>query len=176
MPDWPRLAVTAGSVLAGTVAGYLAERLLLRDRHEALRAASPLGQIEGEQHRLGGPDGARLCVETYGPADSASGEVVLVHGFSLMGRCWHEQVVALRDRLRLVTYDHPGHGRSSRPLSGKHSLELLADALAAVIQQATDAARGKIVVVGHSMGGMTALACARRHPQLFERRVGALLL
>jgi pimeloyl-ACP methyl ester carboxylesterase len=169
-----------GSVVTGAAAGYLAERALLRPRFQTVQPTDEIGRLTGEQNYLRGPEDVRLLVETYEPARPLSTppvpEIVLSHGFSLSGRCWHEQVAALRDRFRLVTYDQPGHGRSSAPRSGTYSLDLLADSLATVIQDATDAERGRLLLVGHSMGGMAVLAFARRHRELFASRVGALLL
>ncbi len=195
MPDWRRVGLSFAAATAGTVTGLVAERLLMRRRHDRGPYGPPLGDVTGDVTTLLGPDGARLHVETYGTSvtgdqdvplrehpgalasrEGPAAEVVLVHAFAQTGRAWHEQVVGLRDRLRLVTYDQPGHGRSSTPSSGEYSLDLLADALAAVIEQSTDEARGRLVLVGHSLGGMTALAFARCHRALFARRVGALLL
>lgn len=194
MPVWRRVGLSFAAATAGTVTGLVAERLLMRRRHDRERHGPPLGNVTGDTSTLVGPDGVSLYVETYGPALADAGvapaehagppgrhegpaaEVVLVHAFAQTGRAWHEQVVGLSDRYRLVTYDQPGHGRSSAPSSGEYSLDLLADALAAVIEHATDMARGRLVLVGHSLGGMTALAFARRHRALFAQRVGALLL
>lgn len=182
MPDWRRMGLALAAVTVGTASGFLGERLLMRRRHDQERPGPPLGEVAGDARTLVGPDGVRLHVEVWGP-DAPRGrdgrpatEVVLVHAFALTGRAWHEQVVGLRDRLRLVAYDQPGHGRSSAPSHGEYSLDLLADALAAVVEEATDPRRGRLVLVGHSLGGMTALAFARRHRDLFEQRVGALLL
>lgn len=180
MADWRRFAGPGGAA-AGVALGYLLERAAFRGRLPVSRYGPELGTLEGEGREIRGPDGTRLFVEVYGPAGSEEPgppvpEVVLVHGYSMSGRSWHEQVVALRDRFRLVTYDQPGHSRSSAPRSGSYSLALLADALRDVIEAATDPSRGRLIVVGHSMGGMTALAFARCHAELFRERVGALLL
>lgn len=181
MPDWRRVGLSLVAATAGTLAGLVGERLLIRGRHDREGSGEPLGEMEGDVTTLAGPDEVRLHVETYGPVgplrgDEPTAEVVAVHAFAQTGRVWHEQVVGLRDRHRLVTYDQPGHGASSAPSSGEYSLDLLADALAAVVEQATESGRGRLVLVGHSLGGMTALAFARRHGVLFGQRVGALLL
>lgn len=174
MADWWRLLFNAGAASAGVAVGYAAERLLVHGRIDQPSPGPPLGEEAGDLSTIDGPDGSKLAVEYYGPPDAQ--QVMLVHGFSMSGRSWHEQVVALRDRFRLITYDQPGHARSSKPDSGEYSLDLLADGLAAVVEQATDPSRGPLVLVGHSMGGMTALCFARCHSDLFDRRVGALLL
>jgi pimeloyl-ACP methyl ester carboxylesterase len=173
--DWRRVAIGVGAAAAGTVTGYLGERALVRTRLPVEPGDPLLGQLSGRTTELDGPGGVRLVVETYGPVEpSAPSDVVLVHGFCLTARSWHEQVDGLSDRLRLVTYDQPGHGRSSTPEDG-FTWDLLGDCLARVVEQATDAGR-PLVLAGHSMGGMAILTFARRHPELFESRVTGLVL
>lgn len=194
MPDWRRLAMGVGAVGIGAAAGWAAERALLRGRLEPTRQDPELGLIEGEQTTIAGPAGTRLLVESYGPEDGPL--VVLSHGFAMTGRCWHEQVVALGDRYRLVTYDQPGHGRSTGPVDradgrgdgrgggadgrrrgggadGGYSLDLLGHALHEVVRRLPDR---PLVLVGHSMGAMSALAFARLYPRLFQQRVSGLVL
>lgn len=188
MPDWRRLAVGVGAVGVGAAAGWAVERALLRKRLEPTRQDPELGLIEGEQTTIAGPAGTRLLVESYGPEDGPL--VLLSHGFAMTGRCWHEQVVALGDRYRLVTYDQPGHGRSTGPTDradgrgsradgrgnrgdGGYSLDLLGHALHEVVRRLPDR---PFVLVGHSMGAMSALAFARLYPRLFHDRVSGLVL
>ena len=170
-------ALTTAAVLGGAATGYLAERALLRPRLSATAAAAAepgpqLGEIAGEQREVAGPDGVRLLVESYGPADAPT--IVLAHGWTNTRRVWHEQVVALADRFRLVTYDQPGHGRSSRSRTNVYDMDLFGDALAAVV----DSLPGdeEIVLCGHSLGGMTVMNFARRHPDLLDRAREVFLL
>lgn len=175
MPEWRKLLVGAGAIGLGAAAGWAAERALLRGRLEPTRQDPTIGLIEGEQEVLAGPAGTKITIESYGPEDGPL--VLLAHGFAMTGRCWHEQVVALSDRYRLVTYDQPGHGRSTAPndVDGDsgYSLDLLGDTMAEIVRWLPDR---PIVLVGHSMGGMSALAFARRHPRLFHQRIRGLLL
>ncbi|MDX1659893.1 MAG: alpha/beta hydrolase [Nitriliruptorales bacterium] len=165
--------LVAAAVAAGAAAGYLAERVVLRHRLTAPQPAGPaLGTIAGDASEVRGPDGLRINVETYGPRSAP--QVVFSHGWVCSTRVWHEQVLGLSDRLRLVTYDQPGHGRSSDPRSGEYSLDLFGDTLTAVIDQATDP--GPLVLCGHSLGGMSILNAIRRHPELADRIAGVLLL
>ncbi len=66
----------------------------------------------------------------------------------------------------MVFYDQRGHGESGRPASESCTIARLGRDLAEVID-AVDPT-GPVVVVGHSMGGMTALALAH---QLFDERI-----
>ena len=121
------------------------------------------------------PDDVRLHVETSGPAD-AEVTAVLLHGWTLDGRSWHRQVAALREAypsVRVVSYDARGHGRSSCMALPTATLAQLGDDLAAVLD--TVAPTGRVVLVGHSMGGMTIMEYAHRHPEHFARRTAGLV-
>jgi pimeloyl-ACP methyl ester carboxylesterase len=161
------------AVVVGAAAGYRAERALLRPRLTASAASSvPLGSLAGDEREIRGPDGLRITVETYGPDDAP--QLVLAHGWTNTGRVWHEQVAGLADRYRIVTYDQPGHGRTSPPRSRRYTLDLLGDALRAVIEQATGPRR--LVLAGHSLGGMTVLNLVARHGELVDDRLAGVAL
>ncbi|MGS2615928.1 alpha/beta fold hydrolase [Micromonospora sp. LZ34] len=129
-----------------------------------------------EQLEVRLPDGVRLHVEVTGPAD-AELTVVLLHGWTLDGRAWHRQLAALRDAVaepvRVVTYDARGHGRSSCMALPTATLAQLGDDLAAVLDEVAPA--GPVVLVGHSMGGMTIMEYAHRHPAHFAARTAGLV-
>jgi pimeloyl-ACP methyl ester carboxylesterase len=128
------------------------------------------------QLEVGLPDEVRLHVEVDGPAD-AELTAVLLHGWTLDGRSWHRQLAEVRerfgDRVRVVTYDARGHGRSSCMALRTATLAQLGDDLAAVLDEV--APTGKIVLVGHSMGGMTVMEYAHRHPEHFAARTAGLV-
>ncbi|MBM0237762.1 alpha/beta hydrolase [Micromonospora sp. ATA32] len=129
---------------------------------------------EHEEVRL--PDGVRLHVETTGPAD-AEITAVLLHGWTLDGRSWHRQLSGIADRfgerVRVVTYDARGHGRSSCMALPTATLAQLGDDLAAVLDAV--APTGPVVLVGHSMGGMTIMEYAHRHREHFAARTAGLV-
>lgn len=116
-------------------------------------------------------DETRLFVRVSGP-DTAAVTVVLAHGWTLDHQLWDDVAARLVDGardVRVVQYDHRGHGRSERGPIGSCTLEQLADDLAAVI--AAHAPDGPLILAGHSMGGMTIMALAERHPDLVRARV-----
>ncbi|MBQ1075875.1 alpha/beta hydrolase [Micromonospora sp. C31] len=121
-------------------------------------------------------DDVRLHVEAAGPAD-AGVTVVLLHGWTLDGRAWHRQLADLRhrfdDAVRVVTYDARGHGRSSCMALPTATVAQLGDDLAAVLDEV--APTGRVVLVGHSMGGMTIMEYAHRHPGHFAARTAGLV-
>jgi pimeloyl-ACP methyl ester carboxylesterase len=92
---------------------------------------------------------------------------------------FHFQRTALAklDGVRAVYYDQPGHGRSGRLPSGEYTLPMLASALRTVIQECA-APDSRVVLVGHSMGGMTIMSLAEQVPDLFapEGRVARVAL
>ncbi|WP_329012926.1 alpha/beta hydrolase [Micromonospora rifamycinica] len=129
-----------------------------------------------DQRELRLPDGVRLHVEVSGPAD-AEATVILLHGWTLDGRAWHRQRADLLDRfgdrVRVVSYDARGHGRSSCMALRTATLAQLGDDLAAVVDEV--APTGPVVLVGHSMGGMTVMEYAHRHPADFATRTAGLV-
>lgn len=128
------------------------------------RSQPPDGRCE---YRLA-VDGSRLHVTEWGSSDSDV-TVVLTHGWTLSGRIW-ESVAASMVRadpsLRVLAYDLRGHGSSAG--ASTVSIEDLADDLATVIAEAVP--RGRIVFGGHSLGGMTLMALAQRHPEIVAER------
>jgi pimeloyl-ACP methyl ester carboxylesterase len=83
--------------------------------------------------------------------------------------CWHYQRRDLTDVGRLVFYDQRAHGRSERGPAGHLTVDQLGRDLEAVITQLVPS--GPIVVVGHSMGGMTIMALAQQRPEMFGDRI-----
>lgn len=144
--------------------------------------ADELGLLpEGTPCSVTADDGARLSCEVIEPSGNRPAEVtvVLVHGFALDRRCWHFQRLALSQaaspRTRVVLYDHRSHGRSERTDRASCTLDQLGEDLHAVLR--TLVPKGPVVLVGHSMGGMTIMALADEHPELFgDRVIGVALL
>jgi pimeloyl-ACP methyl ester carboxylesterase len=125
-------------------------------------------------------DGVTLSVEEVDPVGGGRPEltVVLVHGFALSRRCWHFQRRDLArlsgPRVRQVLFDLRCHGRSSRGASASCTIDQLAKDLSAVLRAVVP--DGPIVLIGHSMGGMTIMALAEQEPELFEDRVCGVVL
>jgi len=117
-------------------------------------------------------DGARLAVRTAGAGGTAA-PVVMAHGWTSSRAVWApvaRRLVAAGHPV--VLYDQRGHGEST-PGRDRFSVERLGDDLAAVLT-ALDV-RGA-VLAGHSMGGITVMAAAVRHPDMLRERARALAL
>ena len=101
--------------------------------------------------------------------DSTSGvTAVLLHGWTMDLTTWDRVAAALPGRV--VRYDVRGHGNST----GAGTISELADDLAAVLEERVPT--GRIVLAGHSLGGMTIMALAEQRPELFSRVTGVALV
>lgn len=74
---------------------------------------------------------------------------------------WDQQVAAFSNRFRILRYDHRGHGGTAVPSADCSFDELVDDAIALFDEIGIDRA----VLVGISMGGVTALRFAARYPE-----------
>lgn len=130
----------------------------------------PKPHREDRRRILDGPRGARLEVEETGRTEGPT--VVLTHGWGLNSTIWAYAKRALGARYRVVVWDLPGMGKSSQNRDGVFDLEFFADCLRAV----ADSVEGPVVLVGHSIGGMTTQTYARRHPDTLGGKVRGLVL
>lgn len=119
-------------------------------------------------------DGTRLDVEADGPVNAAV-SIVFVHGFTLNLSSYRHQRSALEAAggdVRRFFYDQRGFGTSERGPRGDASIGQLADDLAELVE----AAPGRVVLVGHSMGGMVIQELAGRRPDLVGSKVRGTVL
>jgi pimeloyl-ACP methyl ester carboxylesterase len=117
------------------------------------------------------PDGSVLHVETLGKADGPT--IVLTHGWGLNSTAWWYAKHALAARYRLVVWDLPGLGRSKPPKDGKYTIDRFAEALGAVVRASGP---GPVLLVGHSIGGMTTQTFFRACPEDLRRQVAGVVL
>jgi pimeloyl-ACP methyl ester carboxylesterase len=107
----------------------------------------------------------RIYAREDGPTTAPM--ALLIHGWSSSWYALSPLVPQLARRYRTVAVDLPGYGNSP-PLDGATSIPAYADLLGELIRTLSP---GPVVLVGHSMGGMTAVTIALRHPELVERMV-----
>jgi pimeloyl-ACP methyl ester carboxylesterase len=180
MARWRRLTSVAGiatGVAAAAVGGVIAAEKIAVGRirlGQDAAAGEPFGQLLGRPVEVSADDGVLLHAEIAGP-DDAPLTVVLCHGYCLSQDVWHYQWLSLRDDIRLVRWDQRGHGRSGVGDRAHVSIDQLGADLAAVLA-ATVPAGQPVVLVGHSMGGMTIMALADQQPELFGSKVVGVVL
>jgi pimeloyl-ACP methyl ester carboxylesterase len=175
-------AAGVGAAAAAAAAGLVVERRVVRTRRALGGSAEELGSLRGENHAVRTDDGVMLHAEVDEAAPYTSGlersgtepTIVFVHGYALNLDCWHFQREYFRGKHRLVFYDQRSHGRSSRSDEEHASIDQLGDDLRRVIESLVP--RGPVFLVGHSMGGMSILAFAERHPEVFATRVAGVAL
>ncbi|HET7761673.1 MAG TPA: alpha/beta hydrolase [Phycicoccus sp.] len=169
----------------GAAAGAVTERV--RRARTGLRSSegpSSWSHTPSEALVVTADDGVALHVEIDAPETASRGRrhlagrtptVVLVHGFALSMESWVLQRRALiHEGFRVVAYDQRGHGRSGLPDLASCTVAQLGRDLAAVLRATCPA--GPVVLVGHSMGGMTIMSFAGQHPDVVRDRVLAVAL
>lgn len=102
------------------------------------------------------------------PDSPARKTVVLLHGKNFNGYYWKDVIAFLvKSNYRVIVPDQPGWGRSDKP-DLHYSFHLLACAT----RQLLDTLKvQKIVLVGHSMGGMLAARFAMLYPDKIDKLV-----
>ncbi|WP_433891865.1 alpha/beta fold hydrolase [Streptomyces sp. CA-111067] len=198
---WERAGLVGaaiGVVAAGAAAGVAIERVTVgrgmrRRAQLALDAGGPYGTLRGEPGTVAAEDGTELYyeVEDVPPAvqdpprrgwlrrragqESAARPLTVVfsHGYCLNQDSWHFQRAALRDTVRAVYWDQRSHGRSERGRDQRAGEPGSIDQLGRDLKAVLDAAvpEGPVVLVGHSMGGMTVMAFADQFPEYVAERV-----
>ncbi|MYZ18828.1 alpha/beta hydrolase, partial [Streptomyces sp. SID337] len=167
----------------------------------ALDASGPYGSLRGMPGTAYADDGTELSYEVeevepaedggragaggdgdraprrrrlFGRRDPAPLTVVFSHGYCLSQDSWHFQRAALRGVVRAVYWDQRSHARSARGVDQvEHGVPVSIDQLGRDLKAVIDAAapEGPLVLVGHSMGGMTTMALADQFPELIRERV-----
>ncbi|MGH3426647.1 MAG: alpha/beta fold hydrolase [Mycobacteriales bacterium] len=178
-----RSLVKSARWVLGGVLGMAATTALVVGRVHHNRIATLRGDAEGfpavlppdRQYTVPADDGVELSVEELDPADGGAPEftVILIHGYTLDRRSWLFQRHALAQctapRVRQVLYDHRSHGRSGRSPRPACTIDQLGRDLYAVIRAAAPV--GRVVLIGHSLGGMTIMALAEHNPALFAEQI-----
>jgi len=199
--NWRRATGIAGAAIgviaAGAAAGVALERMTVgrgmrKKARLALDSAGPYGALRGTPGKAYADDGTELYYEVddvepeggsaprrrrlFGRKAPAPVTVVFSHGYCLTQDSWHFQRAALRGVVRTVHWDQRSHGRSGHGVAQLQdgvpvSIDQLGRDLKAVIDTAVP--EGPVVLVGHSMGGMTVMALAAQYPEFVRERVVA---
>ncbi|WP_019932106.1 alpha/beta fold hydrolase [Nocardia sp. BMG111209] len=141
-----------------------------RNRGEAVRSGE-----SASTEFVAADDGTLLAVREF-DSPTAVLTIVFVHGHCLRGESWTDVCTRLRaywaDEVRMVHYDHRGHGESGAAHPATYTIDQLARDLDAVLRAKVP--DGPVVLIGHSMGAMVALAYARLFPHMIGTRIAGL--
>ncbi|MGC4995759.1 MULTISPECIES: alpha/beta fold hydrolase [unclassified Streptomyces] len=200
---WRKATGLAGAAIgvlaAGAAAGVAIERMTVgrgirRKAALALDSTGPYGTLRGTPGKAVADDGTELYYEVddidpdpgpgvsprrrrlFGRKTPAPVTVVFCHGYCLGQDSWHFQRAALRGVVRTVHWDQRSHGESGRGVAQtRDGLPVTIDQLGRDLRAVLDAAvpEGPVVLVGHSMGGMTVMALAAQYPEYIRDRVVA---
>jgi pimeloyl-ACP methyl ester carboxylesterase len=168
-PSRNQALLAAGFAGVAGTAGWLTAR---RTAEES--AARRARGDSGRPLSVVGSSGGRIHARVHGPDDAPS--LVLVHCWTGTQELWHKQVAALAGELRIVTYDHRGHGLSDPAPDRDYSLAALAADLDLVLDAGVPAGE-RPILAGHSMGAMTIAAWADAHAgDIADLAAGAALI
>ena len=180
-----RRTIAKGVGVAGAIVGGAAAAAYGVGRFAAARvraedddpdAAWLLDEPVWVSTKLAGFDGGTINVVDHDvPAGTAPTGVtfVLSHGVTLSVRTWLRQLEALpRAGFRTIAFDHRGHGGSVLGDAG-HSVDNLGDDVRVVLEELD---LHRVVLVGHSMGGIAVQSFVARAPEIARRRVAGLVL
>ena len=94
--------------------------------------------------------------------------VVLLHGKNFNGYYWKNLIPVLeKNNYRVIVPDQPGWGKSDKP-DLHYSFHLLAHCTSVLLDSLK---ANKVIVLGHSMGGMLAARFAMQYPERVEKLV-----
>jgi pimeloyl-ACP methyl ester carboxylesterase len=167
-----------GGVVGGAAAATAVAAVVVERRASARRrrrgGESPFQPLPCDRHgTVVTDDGTGLYYEEVGPVDAPL-TLVFVHGYTLNLNSFYFQRQALSEQLgdavRMIFYDQRSHGRSERGDPQHSTIDQLGHDLHNVLD--TLVPTGPIVLIGHSMGGMTVLALAAAYPELFQAPPG----
>ncbi len=103
--------------------------------------------------------GCRLWVEDTGGAKPI---IAMSHGLLWSAEMYRPQIEALRDRYRVIAWDHRGQGRSDVPSGRDVSIEEVTQDALALLEPLGQ----PVHFVGLSMGGFVGMRLAARRPEL----------
>ena len=178
-PGWnkPTALLASGLTLLawGTLGRLIARGVvgLIKPRPKQVAGGgtdSPRAERTGEVHWVDRPDGSRLRVECYGPADAPP--IVMTHGWGGNSIAFFYPKHSLTDRFRVIVWDEPGLGLSKKPDNNDYRLEKMAEDLKAVLAFAGRPA----ILLGHSIGGMIVLTFCRLYGATLRDHAAGLVL
>lgn len=102
-------------------------------------------------------DGTPISYEVFGTGEPT---LVFVHGWSCDGRYWRAQIPVFSKKYRVVVLDLAGHGHSGMSRT-KYTMRSFGEDVQAAVELT---GAGRIILIGHSMGGSVIAEAARLMP------------
>ena len=126
--------------------------------------------MKSEPIRFTGSEGNVLRGDTRGTAGGRA-SVLFMHGGGQTRHSWDAAAERVAERKRAVTLDARGHGKSDWVISGDYRFTALAADLATVCHELLEADGHSPILVGASMGGLSAMLAGAQEPDLFSALV-----
>lgn len=141
-------------------------------------AGEPFGELKADRnYTVIATDGVPLYVEEVGSPDAPL-VIVFAHGYTLNMGSFHFQRQALRrlrsPSVRMVFYDQRSHGKSGRSHADDCTIDQLGRDLGEVIR--TAAGDRPVILVAHSMGGMSVMGLADISGEMFGDQIRGVAL
>jgi len=104
-----------------------------------------------------------LNIELFSEIDPDKETLIFLHGFTGSAKDWKKTAELIDDRFSKIAVDLIGHGKSDTPIEiDKYSASSKNSQLLDVMNHFT---KGKVILLGYSMGGRAALSFAVNHPE-----------
>lgn len=164
-------AAVVGMAGVTVAAAYAVQKKVLSDlRHRPDSDSGSLDALEADEIiRFPAHDGGVLTAFSRGKGPT----VLLSHGVTIDSRVWVKQFISLpKMGLRVVAFDHRGHGQSVAGETG-YSIENLGTDTRTVLEELD---LNDVVLVGHSMGGVGVQEFAIHQTDSLVKRVRGIVL
>lgn len=111
----------------------------------------------------------RMAYMDVQPANGNGKTIMLLHGKNFGGAYWEQTIKELsKNGFRVIVPDQIGFGKSTKPVQYQYSFHQLAANTKAILDTLKIK---KVIVLGHSMGGMLATRFALMYPDVTEKLV-----
>lgn len=137
----------------------------------ARKDTDPTKPMRTQGSTIIGATGSSLYVERHGSPDAPV--IVLTHGWAMDSTIWFYAKRDLSRNFHVICWDLPGMGKSKPSTASAIGLSEFARDLRSVIELAGNR---KVVLVGHSIGGMTIQTLARDDRAFFDAHVAGTVL
>ena len=161
-----RLAKALLAALVAVPTGTVAQTKPLGANLERFAYPAPIRWFEAASQG----QAIRMAYLDIAPTTAANGTtMVLLHGKNFCAATWYETASALASKgFRVIAPDQVGFCKSSKPAGFQYSFHAMAELTRALLDRA---GAGKVVLVGHSTGGILAVRFALMHPERVSRLI-----